>query len=107
MDSPKPYNRLQNPYLKLGFWQFLVLSTAMVIFFPWSVLFCLIIYGFEETKLIIFALIEDFVKTFIAILLGIFITIIIIIISLILWFKSPSDSDIKDKEEIHRYGIMR
>tara|TARA_B100001175_G_scaffold302532_1_gene296655 strand:+ start:963 stop:1313 length:351 start_codon:yes stop_codon:yes gene_type:complete len=105
MSSTKPYNRLENPYLKLGFWKFLVLSTAMVVFFPWSILFCLIIFGLEETKLIIFALIEDFIKTFIAILLGILFTITIITITFVMWLKSPDDSKIENNQKSHGYGI--
>ena len=105
MGSIKPYNRLENPYLKLGFWKFLVLSTAMVLFFPWSILFCLIIYGFEETKLIILAIIEDFVKMFIAILIVIIITIITIIVSLIIWLKSPDDPESQNNYKSHGYNI--
>ena len=105
MGSTKPYNRLENPYLKFGFWKFLVLSTVMVVFFPWSILFCLIILGIEETKLIIFALIEDFIKTFIAIVLGILITITILIVSLILWLKSPEDPESDNIHKTHGYHI--
>ena len=56
------YDSKSNPYLKLGFWEFLALSTVMILFFPWSVFICLALYGVEETKLIILALIEDFIK---------------------------------------------
>ena len=26
----------ENPYLLLGFWEFAIMSTLMVVFFPWS-----------------------------------------------------------------------
>jgi len=54
------YDRDSNPYLKLNFWEFLALSTVMLLFFPWSILVCLALYGIEETKLIVLAVIEDF-----------------------------------------------
>ena len=57
------YNRDSNPYLKLNFWEFLALSTVMLLFFPWSILVCLALYGIDETKLIVLAVIEDFAKT--------------------------------------------
>ena len=61
----------ENPYLLLDFWEFVILSTLMVAFFPWSLLFCLFFYGMEDTKFIIAALIHDAVKTALALLSGI------------------------------------
>ena len=61
----------ENPYLLLDFWDFVILSTLMVAFFPWSLLFCLFFYGMEDTKFIIAALIHDAVKTALALLSGI------------------------------------
>ena len=61
-------NKDENPYLLMGFWEFAILSTLMVVFFPWSLLFCVIFYGLKETKYIILALIHDAFKTFFAIL---------------------------------------
>ena len=58
----------ENPYLIMDFWHFAIISTLMVAFFPWSLLFCLFVYGLEETKLICIALIHDAFKTFLAIL---------------------------------------
>ena len=57
----------QNPYLLLGFWEFAILSTLMIVFFPWSLLFCLFVYGMEDTKAICSALIHDALKTAIAV----------------------------------------
>jgi len=61
-------NKDENPYLLMGFWEFAILSTLMVVFFPWSLLFCVIFYGLKETKYIILALMHDAFKTFFAIL---------------------------------------
>ena len=61
----------ENPYLLLDFWEFVILSTLMVAFFPWSLLFCLFFYGMEDTKLIMAALIHDAIKTALALLSGI------------------------------------
>ena len=76
----------QNPYLIMGFWEFAILSTLMVIFFPWSLLFCVIFYGLEDTKLIVKALIHDAIKTFLAIL-SVAAGIIIIVLILVLLFQ--------------------
>jgi len=73
----------QNPYLIMGFWEFAILSTLMVIFFPWSLLFCVIFYGLEDTKLIVKALLHDALKTFLAVLA---IAIVVLIIIFILLF---------------------
>ena len=61
----------KNPYLLLNFWDFMLMSTLMVVFFPWSLIFCLYMYGWENTKLILAALIHDAIKTVIAIIAGI------------------------------------
>lgn len=61
----------ENPYLLLDFWEFVILSTLMVAFFPWSLLFCLFFYGMKDTKLIMAALIHDAIKTALALLSGI------------------------------------
>ena len=56
-----------NPYLIMDFWHFAIISTLMVVFFPWSLLFCVVFYGLEETKFICLALIHDAAKTFFAV----------------------------------------
>ena len=63
-----PENKEENPYLSMGFWEFSIMSTLMVIFFPWSLLFCVVVYGLSGTKLIVQALVYDAVKTILAIL---------------------------------------
>ena len=65
------HNKLQkqeNPILALGFWEFAIISTLMRVFFPWSLLFCVMFYGLNQTKFIILALLHDFLKTILAIL---------------------------------------
>ena len=59
---------VENPYLLLGFWEFAILSTLMVIFFPWSLLFCWLFFGMDTTVAIVLALIHDAYKTFLALL---------------------------------------
>jgi len=83
------YDSKSNPYLKLGFWEFLALSTVMILFFPWSVFICLALYGVEETKLIILALIEDFIKTLLMVIAFVVTIIITVIVLVVMWFKSP------------------
>ena len=58
----------ENPYLIMNFWNFAILSTLMCTFFPWSLLFCVFVYGLEETKYICLALIHDALKTFLAVI---------------------------------------
>ena len=60
----KNIEKNENPYLLLGFWEFAIMSTLMVVFFPWSLLFCVLFYGLTDTKYIILALIHDADKTF-------------------------------------------
>jgi hypothetical protein len=59
---------VENPYLLLGFWEFAILSTLMVVFFPWSLLFCWLFFGMDTTVAIVLALIHDAYKTFLALL---------------------------------------
>jgi hypothetical protein len=72
----------QNPYLLMGFWEFAIMSTLMVTFLPWSLVFCVIFYGLEETKHIVLAIIHDALKTILAIsaILGALIMIIGVLI---------------------------
>ncbi len=85
------YDRKSNPYLKLNFWEFLALSTVMLLFFPWSILVCLLIYGVDETKLIVLAVVEDFAKTLLMVVAVVATIVITIIVLLVMWFKSPDD----------------
>ena len=57
-----------NKYLLLDFWEFAIISTLVVVFFPWSLLFSVVVYGLESTKLLIFALLHDAIKTLFAII---------------------------------------
>jgi hypothetical protein len=75
----------ENKYLLLGFLEFAILATLMTAFFPWSLLFCLFVYGMEETKLIVAALLHDFIKTVFALVVGI-LTVIVTIIMLVIIF---------------------
>jgi len=72
----------ENPYQLLGFWHFAIISTLMVVFFPWSLLFCVVFLGLSETVLLVKALFIDFIRTILAIL-AILIPLIIGILVLI------------------------
>ncbi len=87
-DVEKHENQIkQNPYLIMGFWEFAIISTLMVVFFPWSLLFCVIFYGLEDTKSIVKALLHDAFKTFLAVL-SIAFRVIVIVLILIFIFSS-------------------
>lgn len=81
-------SEVENKYLILPFWDFAILSTLMLAFFPWSLLFCVIFYGIQETKYIVLALFHDFIKTIIAVL-SIAVPIILIIIFAVVFLSSP------------------
>jgi hypothetical protein len=71
---------VENKYLIMGFWEFAIISTLMAVFFPWSLLYCVVSYGLQETKFIVIALFHDLLKTVFAIL-----SILIPIIGLVLY----------------------
>ncbi len=95
------YDRDSNPYLKLNFWEFLALSTVMLLFFPWSILVCLALYGIEETKLIVLAVIEDFAKTLLMVIAAVATIVITIIVLIVMWFKTPTENSDINKYSIH------
>ena len=49
----------RNKFLVLGFLEFAIIFTLMVAFFPWSLLFCVLFLGMEDTKLLVVALLHD------------------------------------------------
>tara|TARA_B100000401_G_C52312586_1_gene488057 strand:+ start:129 stop:515 length:387 start_codon:yes stop_codon:yes gene_type:complete len=107
MSSSKSYKRSENPYLNLNFFKFFALSTAMILFFPWSLLFCLIVLGFEKTKLIIYALIEDIGITLLGALAAFVIVIFIILGSIkyfFMWWNQPEPQEL-NKVNSHSYEI--
>ncbi len=77
----------QNRFLILGFWEFAIIATLMVVFFPWSLLFCVFYFGFEDTKFLLAALLHDLVKTFLAVL-AVIVPLIISIIVLVFALNS-------------------
>ena len=85
----KNIEKNENPYLLLGFWEFAIMSTLMVVVFPWSLLFCVLFYGLTNTKYIIITLFHDAVKTFLAVAAtcGIILLIILGIVFLVGFFS--------------------
>tara|TARA_B110000003_G_C16392869_1_gene435122 strand:- start:104 stop:511 length:408 start_codon:yes stop_codon:yes gene_type:complete len=104
MSNLKPYNRLENPYNKLSFFKFLVLSTAMILFFPWSILFCLIFLGVEQTKLIFLALVEDIGKTILGALMALIVVILIIIGSIKYFFIMWNQPEPEEPKKVNSHG---
>mgnify|MGYP001362721430 CR=1 FL=1 len=86
-DVEKKDSQEENPYLLMGFWEFAIMSTLMIAFFPWSLLFCVIFYGLTETKYIVLAMLHDAVKTILAILFIVF-TLVVVIGASVLIFAS-------------------
>jgi hypothetical protein len=100
----KPYNRLENPYNKLSFFKFLLLSTAMILFFPWSILFCLIFLGVEQTKLIFLALVEDIGKTILGALIALIVVILIFIGSIKYFFIMWNQPEPEEPKKVNSHG---
>jgi hypothetical protein len=71
----------ENRFLIMGFWEFAIISTLMTVFFPWSLLYCVVVYGLQETKFLIIALFHDVLKTVLAVL-----SILVPIVGVILYF---------------------
>jgi hypothetical protein len=69
-----------NPFNKLGFWQFALVSTLTVALLPWSLLGVFLLFGSQVTKNLVSALMQDFAKTLAAVLLGIG-----LIVGLVVW----------------------
>ena len=78
-------NDIENPYLIMGIWEFAITATLITVFFPLSLLFCVVFYGFQNTKFLIIALLHDLVKTVFAIL-AVILPLVIGIIALIFIF---------------------
>ena len=81
----KNFNDNVNPYLVMGFWEFAITATLMSVFFPWSLLFCVVFYGLQNTKLLLIALLHDLLKTIFAIL-AVLIPVIVSLIILVMIF---------------------
>ena len=78
-NSTKPLEiAASNPFNQLSFWEFTLLSTLTVAFFPWSLLATFLLFGSETTKNLVAALVQDFLKTIGAVLLGLGIIIAIL-----------------------------
>lgn len=79
------YQEEREAGLILGFWEMGIIGTLMIVFFPWSLLFCLFMYGMEHTKALLMALIHDATKVIFAIL-SVIVPIVLIIV--VLFFAS-------------------
>ena len=84
-ETPGPLEPLQkdvdqqvspNPYLELSFLRFALLATFVTAFLPWSLLANLLLKGLADTKLLIAALLRDYLQTLLAIALGVVILVV-------------------------------
>lgn len=71
-----------NPYLELSFWRFALLATLVTAFLPWSLLANLLLKGLADTKLLIAALLRDYLQTLLAIALGVVILVVGVVVAL-------------------------
>ena len=77
----------ENRFLIMGFWEFAIISTLMTVFFPWSLLYCVVVYGLQDTKFLVIALFHDVLKTVLAVL-----SIVVPIVGVILYFVFAKNS---------------
>ena len=85
INQPEKQVVVENKYLIMGFWEFAIISTLTIVFFPWSLLYCVIAYGLADTKLLVLALFHDFLKTLFAVLM-----IVLPIVGLLVYFVLSS-----------------
>lgn len=85
MEKQNKSQKQKEPYLLMGFWEFAIIATLMVLFFPWSLLFCWFFLGLHTTTEICAILLHDAVKTLLAVLLVLAIlSVIVIALSLLI-----------------------
>jgi hypothetical protein len=71
-----------NPYLELSFWRFALVATFVTAFLPWSLLANLLLKGLADTKLLIAALLRDYLQTLLAIALGVVVLVVGVVAAL-------------------------
>ena len=69
---------------KFGFWQLIIVSYLLISFLPFSILFCVLFYGLDETIQILKAVMQDILTAFIGLFLGAISLALILIIILVL-----------------------
>jgi len=75
-----------NPYSELSFWRFGLLAAVIMAFLPWSLLVHGMLRGFGDTRLLVAALIKDYIQTVIATLtLGLLLVIAVVVAIYHLW----------------------
>ncbi|MEG9862281.1 MAG: hypothetical protein V6Z81_07240 [Parvularculales bacterium] len=82
VEEKKEIKKGKDPYLNMDLWEFAIMATLLVVLFPWSLLFCVVFFGWIETKNILLALIDDLIRT----IFGIFATLLIVVSSSIAIF---------------------
>jgi hypothetical protein len=70
-ESPKKSNR----FSEMSFWRFAIVTFLVTAFFPWYLILNTIHMGLEDTKMLLIAMVKDWIQTMIII----FITILSII----------------------------
>jgi hypothetical protein len=80
--EPAEQSQPLNPYLELSFWRFALLATFVTAFLPWSLLANLLLKGLADTKLLVAALLRDYLQTLLAIALGLGVLIIGVVLAL-------------------------
>ena len=79
-------NPTSNPYSELSFLRFGILVAVVMAFFPWSLLVHGLLRGFGDTKLLIAALVKDYIQTLLAMLtLGLLLLIAVVVAIYQLW----------------------
>ena len=77
MTSSAPH---ENPFLKLAWFEFLVVQTLTLAFFPVSLLVCFVAFGPQMTRDLINALVRDWLQT-----LLILVVLAVLLLSGVIW----------------------
>lgn len=78
----EPGEQPANPYLELSFWRFAILATLVTAFLPWSLLINLFVKGLADTKLLVAALLRDYLQTLLAITVGVLVLLVSVVVAL-------------------------
>lgn len=79
--AKEPEDLSPNPYLEISFWRFAILATLVTAFLPWSLLLNLLVKGLADTKLLVSALLRDYLQTLLAIAVGIVVLLVSVVIA--------------------------
>ncbi len=101
MDEPE-----KEAGLILGFWKMGIIGTLMVVFFPWSLLFCFFMYGMDFTKTLVIVLLHDVIKTIFSILAVVVSIACFIALLIVVLFSSSETLKLTPPDDPRKYPTL-